>query len=74
MYGTITAKYCIILPKSNVVRGIGMHISVCDDDKEMAVYIANLVKKSAPEYNIEIFTSGEELLACDTKTDIAFLI
>lgn len=29
-----------------------MHISVCDDDKEMAVYIANLVKKSAPEYNI----------------------
>lgn len=50
-----------------------MHISVCDDDKEMAIYIASLVKKSAPEYNIEIFTSGEELLACDTKTDIAFL-
>ncbi len=51
-----------------------MHISVCDDDKEMAVYIANLVKKSVPEYNTEIFTSGEDLLACDTKTDIAFLI
>ena len=50
-----------------------MRISVCDDEKEMAIYIAGLVKKFAPKYNIEIFTSGEELLASDTKTDIAFL-
>ncbi len=50
-----------------------MRISVCDDEKEMAIYIADLVKKSSPECNINIFTSGEELLACNDKTDIAFL-
>lgn len=50
-----------------------MRISVCDDEKAMAIYIADLVKRSLPECNIEIFTSGEELLAFNTKTDIAFL-
>lgn len=50
-----------------------MRISVCDDEKAMAIYIADLVKRSLPECNIEIFTSGEELLEFDTKTDIAFL-
>lgn len=37
-----------------------MHISVCDDEKAMAMYIADFVKRSLTECNIEIFTSGEE--------------
>lgn len=49
-----------------------MKICVCDDDKYTAEKIRNLIKEQIPEYQVEVYSCGEEVLSGDSF-DIAFL-
>lgn len=49
-----------------------MKICVCDDDKYTAEKIRNLIKEQIPEYQVEVYSCGEEILSGDSF-DIAFL-
>lgn len=49
-----------------------MKICVCDDDKYTAEKIRGLIKEQTPEYQVDVFSCGEDVLA-DGSFDIAFL-
>lgn len=49
-----------------------MKICVCDDDKYTAEKIRDLIKEQTPEYQIDVFFCGEDVLA-GGSFDIAFL-
>lgn len=49
-----------------------MKICVCDDDKYTAEKIRDLIKEQTSEYQIDVFSCGEDVLA-GGSFDIAFL-
>lgn len=49
-----------------------MKICVCDDDKYTAEKIRGLIKEQTPEFQVDMFSCGEDVLA-DGSFDIAFL-
>ena len=52
---------------------IDLNIAVCDDEKVIREQIKELIEEQSEAVNIKLFTSGEELLACDEVFDIIFL-
>ena len=50
-----------------------MRIAICDDEKNIRELIGNKVAKQYPDAKIVCFSSGEELLLSEEKTDILFL-
>lgn len=49
-----------------------MKICVCDDDKHTAEKIRGLIKEQTPEFQVDMFSCGEDVLS-DGSFDIAFL-
>lgn len=49
-----------------------MKICVCDDDKYTAEKIRGLIKEQTPEYQVDVFSCGEDVLS-GGSFDIAFL-
>lgn len=49
-----------------------MKICVCDDDKHTAEKIRGLIKEQTPEFQVGMFSCGEDVLS-DGSFDIAFL-
>ena len=52
---------------------MSVDIAICDNDKETARDMGNLVSEYEPTAKAEIFLSAEELLACKRDFDIYFL-
>lgn len=50
-----------------------MNIAVCDDEKVIGEQIRNMIKKINPEFTVEAYVSGEELLASGKSFDMALL-
>lgn len=48
-------------------------IAVCDDEKTIAIQIAEMIKDILPDCNISKYLSGEDLLESYIKFDIIFL-
>lgn len=55
------------------IEVIDLNIAVCDDEKVIREQIKELIEEQSEAVNIKLFTSGEELLACDEVFDIIFL-
>ncbi len=50
-----------------------MQIAVCDDEKEARDMIAEKIRRFYPKAEVLLYSSGKELLLCDTQPDILFL-
>lgn len=50
-----------------------MKIAVCDDERVISAQIKSLIEEKKPDACIEIYASGEELLAAEKDFDIIFL-
>lgn len=50
-----------------------MDIAVVDDEKVIREYICELIEKLRPESRVEVYATGEELLASGGQFDIVFL-
>lgn len=50
-----------------------MNIAVCDDEKVIGEQIRNMIKRINPKFTVEVYVSGEELLASGKSFDMALL-
>lgn len=50
-----------------------MEIAVADDEKIIREQIGRLIEKQCPDCRVSLFSSGEEITACEKRFDIVFL-
>ena len=52
---------------------MSMNIAICDDEKRIREYILQLIKNQCADCHVDLFDSGNSLLAVDKSYDIYFL-
>lgn len=50
-----------------------MRIAICDDEKSVAQILEKKVKKRLPDATVELYLSGEALVASGCRPDLLFL-
>ncbi len=50
-----------------------MKIAVCDDEKAIREDMVRMIRKQAPDADVSVFASGEEMTAAEEDFDISFL-
>lgn len=56
-----------------MIGGVDLKIAVVDDEKTIREQIVKLIEKQIYDCHVSMFSSGEELNACEKRFDIVFL-